>query len=417
MINRLRIYILATSMIIICSCRNSVPAIEESEEHILDVVSAIDSAAIRNASEFIKSINYIPLETTPNSIIDRIDKFIIQNGKIYISDNNRTINIFDMKGRHLNTLNKMGRGSEEYTNISSFTIDSNGNILIMTPMDGILKYDPEMKFIRKIKSTSMDDGSYLSLTSIKDGLFISNTIKFDLSAPKQSLIIYDDSLNTRLSYISDIPIKVTGSGITLRANMHKYYIHDKQLKIYRNGNDTVFTVDIDNGYSKTAGYIMNYGRYSLSDDAANGLQGDPIDAEAISLEALVESKDHLFLRFKFRALAPEPFTPASTGSTNAVRIDGTKPTDRNTSVCAVYSKTDRTLVLLDQPTSGELGLKDNIAGGPAFWPDFMTQNQEMVTYYNAFELIALAKDGKIDPSLTIDLKEEDNPVIVIATLK
>ena len=130
----------------------------------------------------------------------------------------------------------------------------------------------------------------------------------------------------------------------------------------------------------------------------------------------METDNYLFLKFNFRQLAPEPFEMKA----RVEEIEGGVRTIGgaiNREVCAVYNKINGELILLNQPVPGTLGLKNDLTAGPIFWPSLTTTNQELITWHEAHELISLAEEGKIDKSLAANLKENDNPVIVIATPK
>jgi len=140
------------------------------------------------------------------------------------------------------------------------------------------------------------------------------------------------------------------------------------------------------------------------------------EPEAISLGTIIECDDYIFMGFNFRKLAPEPFTTEGTTITSAntvTRMGG----GTNTTVNAVYDKKSGKLSLLNQPIPQKLGLKNNINNGAPFWPRSITKNQELVSWHNALDLVLLAEEGKIDQSIVANLKEDDNPVVVIAIPK
>ena len=390
---------------------------------IIDVESAIGTGKIRNASEFIKSIRYIPLETVRESMVGNIRKIIVHDNKIYISDDKKVINIFDMDGRHMRTLNRTGRGPEEYLNLTDFVIDPQGNIFIASQNEGVIEYDTNLNFIKKIYPTENGSAGFLDILRLKEGLFSSNTYKIDFTggAHEQTWIIYDDSFNIRFSYNSN-PTSVAednsgeGTSVAIRINRYRQYLYNNHLNIHRVGNDTIFNVDFENNYLKSAKYIVNCGKYRYLEEMGNSIEGAPADLKAISLDNLIETDNYLFMRFNFRGLAPEPFEQEGNYAImNGKRIN--MGADKNTDVYAVYNKKNGRLEILNQPVPQKLGIKDDIMKGEAFWPRFTTAEQELITFHNAFDLVMLAEDGKIDRSVIGNLKEDDNPVIVIAIPK
>ena len=414
--------LLIASLGIFYSCSNSG---NNKNDPIIDVESALGTGKTHNASEFIKEIKYIPLETNSNSMVGNITKVFIEGGKIYIWDDKSIINIFSITGRHLNTLNRAGRGPEEYASISDFIIAENGNIFVLSQNKEIIEYDSSFKFIRKAEFES--GARYVDFILLGDGLFASNTVEFSAEhgSSEQTWIIYDyyDSLKTRLSYSSEAATRSSGgTGINqapiffIRLNPYKHYKHNNDLNIYKRGNDTIFNIDIENDYSKSARYIFNYGKYVFLEEMEMGLEPVSSDLKAISLTSLLESNDYLFLEFNFRGLSPEPFEM----DPDYMIINGARIATQqgsNTNVYAIYHKKRREIILLNQSSPRTLGLKDDITGGAVFWPKCITTKQELITWHDAFELISLAEEGKIDRSVIGNLKEDDNPVIVIATPK
>ena len=113
------------------------------EEHVIDVEAAVGTGIIHNASEFFKEFKYIPLETTQSSLIKNIQKIIIQNDKIYIYDKARwdlsgKVVIFGIDGHHIATLDRRGRGPDEYLSTQAIAVTPSDHILVMTRDAGIL---------------------------------------------------------------------------------------------------------------------------------------------------------------------------------------------------------------------------------------------------------------------------------------
>ena len=66
----------------------------------------------------------VPLETTPECLISPIDKLEIADDKLYLLDNEQDfIFIFSRQGKFINKIDDIGRGPEEYYELSDFHID------------------------------------------------------------------------------------------------------------------------------------------------------------------------------------------------------------------------------------------------------------------------------------------------------
>ena len=404
-------------LIILYSCAGSGNSAgdEVGIDNIIDIESAIGTGKIMNASEFIESIRYIPLETTKATMIGKIDKVIVKSDKIYIIDIRHVINIFDMNGKHLNTFNMVGRGPGEYSQMHGFDVGDNGHIYIILPLLGmkIMEYGADLKFVRTIDPGRDKDG-FEDILFIKEGLFASNSI-IDRRA-KLAWIVYDDSVNTKISYSESYEYSILGDPLGRQRKMtwtitqkYRQYLFNNDLCIYIRGIDTVFNINYENDYSRSDRYIINTGKYRFSKEMdTKDMTIEPATLNAISLEKLLETETYLFLNFDFRALATEPFKNEGFDLIFS---------NYNTTVYAVYNKAAGGLSILNQPILGTLGLKNDIDGGVIFWPETVSDRQELISWYNALDLIQLAEEGKIDRSIIGNLKENDNPVIIIATLK
>ena len=412
--------LLSTSALIVCltgfcSCSNNT----NSDKSIIDVASVVGKGSVHNASEFIEDIKYVTLETNQNSLIGLNPSIRIENNKIYLSDMRHIITIFDMNGRHLNTLNRLGRGDQEYPNIVDFAIIPNGNILILSWSGEMLEYDEDLNFVRRITPEEPIAANYLAnFTLLQNGLFVSYTRIFGQSGTEEGLLVYDESFKTHFSYkddygVSKQSIQHDGYFPTVgNIRPYNYYLYNNDLTVYRVGNDTIFGINIQDNYSKYVRYFINYGVYTNPALITSKSERVPEDANIIQPLSIDETDHYLFFGFDFNGLAPEVFE-------TDILVDsrGTTIKRNNTNVYAIYDKKSGELILLNQPSTGSLGLKDDLKGGPPFWPGVITAKQELVTWHNAHDLISLAEEGKIDKSLVANLKEGDNPIIVIATPK
>jgi hypothetical protein len=81
---------------------------------------------------------FIPLETTDESLIGQVDKIIFQGNKYYVMDDQqKIIFIFDSRGKYLAKIDKKGQGACEYVYMHSFLVDKSGNISILSLSDPV----------------------------------------------------------------------------------------------------------------------------------------------------------------------------------------------------------------------------------------------------------------------------------------
>ena len=104
-----RIFLFALMVIIgSCSGKNRLKT-EEDTIKTIDLLMEAESE-ITMLSEIAENIEYIPLETTENSLVGSVTKFIKCDKRIYIKNSFDEIICFDSEGKFINKLNKLGRG-------------------------------------------------------------------------------------------------------------------------------------------------------------------------------------------------------------------------------------------------------------------------------------------------------------------
>lgn len=102
-------------------------------------------------SDYFELYKVCPLETTDQNIIGQIKRIEIYNGDIYILDEiNNCVFQHDSTGRYIRTLNRIGRGPEEYMRLTDMKVNVQGLFLVDYTQQAMLQYDHDLKFIRKI---------------------------------------------------------------------------------------------------------------------------------------------------------------------------------------------------------------------------------------------------------------------------
>jgi hypothetical protein len=107
-------------------------------------------------SSLFKKVKPIPLETTDESLIGYIRNVQIFDGKIFVLDKDfaKGVFVFDMDGKFIRKIGRIGQGPGEYVYLSDFTIDEiNRQIyLIDRDVNCIIIYDIDTgKYIKQIK--------------------------------------------------------------------------------------------------------------------------------------------------------------------------------------------------------------------------------------------------------------------------
>lgn len=128
-----------------------------------------------------------------------ISKLVCWKDRIYISDwKTRRIIIFGQDGQPVSVLNKRGRGSEEYLQVTDFDVDDNGGMWILDGQkDVILHYSSEGKFLSQNK-TGECHYSYISFDAGQLLLGVALWDKTENSG--YAAVLADTSLNVLARY-------------------------------------------------------------------------------------------------------------------------------------------------------------------------------------------------------------------------
>jgi len=94
--------------------------------------------------DLVNEVKYIPLQTTPQSLIGSIDKIEVTDSLIFILDagQNQALFIFDHKGNFINKIANQGKGPSEYVKILDFNYCKQDHSLMICDINRkILKFD------------------------------------------------------------------------------------------------------------------------------------------------------------------------------------------------------------------------------------------------------------------------------------
>lgn len=180
--------------------------VDKNNSKIIEIdVKRIDEEKINKSSEFIETIEYIPLDTTENVIIGEISNLIVDKELFYLYDRlTKSIFMFDQDGRYVSSISASGKGDGEYIDINAFCIDPvNGNILIFDARRrALLAYDQSGKFVQR----TIIDASVDGLAKTKHGIylhtsFLWNKNIFDSFPLQSELIFINDSTSEMTGYL------------------------------------------------------------------------------------------------------------------------------------------------------------------------------------------------------------------------
>ncbi|WP_147679227.1 6-bladed beta-propeller [Algibacter pacificus] len=290
--------IILLGLLIFVSCGNDFKSkkINMMAKYNIDIKdpSGKENEQSNRIGDYIDSCFYVKLQTGKNNYMGQIKKILIANDTIFIKDkNSKSIFIYTMEGKLIKKINDEGRGPNEYSSITDFTIDWTHNKLKI--------YDDRMR-----KQISYNyEGNFLSINKVKNyarNISYVGGEKFAFYNNYNGLV-GDDNHNLRISDQSE-------------KNIDRYFPYDKKLtsKTVRGKWDYFWTsneVDVnmvkyyDNNIYRLEGstiypkYHFDFGQFNLPQDIIlNSLNSGSNYVH--SLSNLFESKNTLTVNYLFK---------------------------------------------------------------------------------------------------------------------
>ncbi len=194
----MRIKLFIFLIIILYSCGRNVNQKTDDTIKVIDLFSEPESEIVK-VSDIATDLEYIPLQTTENSLVKSITKIVTCDNKFYIRNGYDDILCFGRKGNFLYRLNKTGRGPGEYTFINDFDVSSDNKLLFVLTSGNILVFmNTGTEFIFD-KSINLRQPFPSKISIIPGTTNILLSID-PITAPEQSLSILINSNSDTLNF-------------------------------------------------------------------------------------------------------------------------------------------------------------------------------------------------------------------------
>jgi len=350
-----------------------------------------------NLSEIADDILYVPFD---DSIliaeVNTINYPKFANDRIYLYDRNHGILIFSRLGKFYRKIGKKGRGPGEYLHGNTYTVDPKSGTVYLNDLNSIIKvYSQSGNFLRSIVLTEYQ-GSIDVMDFVNNKLFVSFNLQYGDDF-KYEWVFLDTLGNIINKKNRSIPIfksnYLVGGGT---------YMFDGQLNFWHNFTDTVITFFDD--FRVKPNFLLSQGDFRLPKQYVV----DPIKRlpDYISFEQILETNRFLILRYNFYK-----------GKNSLVMIEK----EKHKSFLSYWSFDDYR------------GLINDLDGGVKFQPrgylfennrEYLVEIKDAIkikTYVNSIEFqnakFISPEKRRIFKEVANNLKEEDNPVLMIVRLK
>jgi len=127
-------------------------SLENNKQSILSLTPRSDNKVL--ISDLAESINYVPLETTSDALIGSVDKIEMKDSLWYILDKkSNVIWCYSTEGKYIFKIDKKGQGPGEYIKIFDFDIDDKtGEIIILDRGSRkLFFYDNKGSFVKDLR--------------------------------------------------------------------------------------------------------------------------------------------------------------------------------------------------------------------------------------------------------------------------
>jgi hypothetical protein len=134
------VLVACTITMLSCKPKNHDPFKEGDIPYYIDVEKYVDNIRPVMLSEIGSSLEYIPLETSPDLMIGSPTAVTLYQNYIIIKDSQQ-IYLFDTNGKFLRKIGAFGRGPEEYSMLATFNVDKYNNWICVLSNNKILCFD------------------------------------------------------------------------------------------------------------------------------------------------------------------------------------------------------------------------------------------------------------------------------------
>ena len=388
-------------------------------------------------SDIANDIEIVPLETKATTVFKRAKHLISNDAGIIIVAQRRILR-FDKEGKYICDIGKFGQGPEDFLFTCSIGYNDEKKEIYVPPlMDAMLKiYDINGNYINSINlfnhnesigtnSNAREDRAYrfidnhhylrrmLPIPGIKESpwqLLIKDTdLNIDLELIEPNLKQY------KLHYIYEDSLDISKAGSEWTANAPVISYYKGKRSILFDSNDTIYSLDTKNNYI-TAKYLLLTNSNTISakelhvaDKSDNYLNNyiHPID--------FIETNDYVFVVVENKTFSYLCQFDKTTRNIKSIRNQGEI---RHSDFMNVnYRK-----VSIPEFT-------DDLTGGCSFFPDHTNDNEwigvipaeRLLTEIDIKELekkeVKLPHRKQQLINVLKNLKEDDNPVLMIVKLK
>lgn len=395
---------MAISAAVICGCSSNQ---SDSDFHVIDFEKSTFESQEVLMSDYVKDINYIPVETRDSALIGEAKMFVLDGEILFWNPRGETVYVFSDSGKYLKNVGVAGRARGEFLGVANILQDEEGNyiftsvkITVYSKEDGscieeIARGDVKGTGLDRFTSPIYNGNGHFSALHQADGAEFDSLVQFNVNKE-----LVGKTVLGKMKVIGNQSITLGNGRKVVMPPMlvpSCLYEYNGQLNYIPGSCDTLYTLKNDVLVPRIA---FEYG--SLKEREVSKSSGGSFGVISQSFRGETEKMWLLDLSYpSIKKSGPNSFSTSS---------------DK---VPFVYDKINHKASKLPYYEEfGKYGFKNDIDGGMPFWP-VVIKGDKMYQYIDAgtfIEAAAKSNSAKMKEVAAI-LNEESNPVIVVATLK
>jgi hypothetical protein len=389
-------------------------------------INNIDKTAVLRYSEVFDNVSFIKLETQANSLIGRIDKIIVTGNKFIILDISgaNAIFVFDDKGKFLNRIGTKGSGPEEYDFPDDIAYDKyNDELLIWSRnQKKIMRFKLDGTFIKNIVTDYW--ASSIFVMAKDTYLLYLNNIHQRNRVPNDFNIIIVNENGEKLKEL--LPIDKNKIQLS-PPSLNDFSIYQDEILFSPQYSSKVFKIEQGKVEPK---YYLDFDKNSIPPSLSNNITfrnfTKAINEYGYAFNiAMVETASHIIIQFVYKKMIYDCFYSKISGITKIAATHFNDMYGLASSKTLLCIKGDF-LISCVQPHSFVL-FQDMIKNGEK------DINKILLDQINSIPMSAFSNNLKKNYSQAIEssqiilndteidfinsIKEDDNPIIMIAKLK
>lgn len=388
----LTVIFLAAAGITFFSCQSEQQK-PESPVIVLDMEALLSNQQEITLTDIAESIKYIKLETR-SDVLCQVLQYLVRDNKIFVRNKNETVFLFDGEGKFVRQIGRIGQGPNEYVGVQFIDASPEGDLVYFYftrgNMVNVFSSEGEKISDFKIKYptwrfAALSPDRHVMISPY--GAFSADSVPF--------LFYLADGKGQVVKQFPSKKVIMLGAG---DFSIGKFMVTPKSVIGYHPFNDTVFAFDPEG--NKTPKYVFDYGDKRLPDEEIDDMMKLFENREQyIHSTSLYETSDRLFIR-AFHQKKP---------------------------LIGFWQQKDNSLVAI---SSDDGKLLNDLDGGPDFWPATSDGEKTVYRLLRPVNLVEswnkgdfqekefkLADERKEFIRMIQELKEGDNPVIMVVKLK